>query len=473
MLRFLLNDREVALEAPPPHATLLDHLRLDKRLCGTKEGCAEGDCGACTVLIGRPSGEGMAYEPANACIRLMPSVHATHVVTVEALAKGALHPVQQAMVETHGSQCGFCTPGIVMALYAHWRAAGAADRPALETALQGNLCRCTGYAPILEAATRALAAGGQAADPLTAQAATTAKRLNAMQTGRLTLEGPGGTALLPADVDDLAAILAERPDATIVAGATDIGVWTAKDFREISPAVFIDHLPGLAAIEPVENGLRIGAAASYADLLPWIDARHPWLSTYWRRIGGPQIRSAGTLGGNLATASPIGDTPPPLMVLGAEVTLRSAAGRRSLPIEAFITGYRETALAPGEFIESIHLPDPAPGTFHTASKISKRRDEDISSLSAAFALTLSQGRVATARIAFGGMAAQPMRAQALESSLEDRPWSLTTATAAAAALTEDFEPISDMRASASYRAAVARNLVLRAWRESTGEAASL
>ncbi|MEL6480697.1 MAG: xanthine dehydrogenase small subunit [Pseudomonadota bacterium] len=473
MLRFLLNDREVALEAPAPHATLLDHLRLEQRLCGTKEGCAEGDCGACTVLIGRPSGKGMAYEPANACIRLMPSVHGTHVVTVEALAKDALHPVQQAMVETHGSQCGFCTPGIVMALYAHWRAAGGSDRQALETALQGNLCRCTGYAPILEAAARALTVGDRAADPLSAEATSIAKRLSAMQPGRLTFEGPGGIALLPADVDDLAQCLAEHPGATIVAGATDIGVWTAKDFLEISPAVFIDHLPGLAAIEPVEGGLRIGAAASYADLLPWIDARHPWLSAYWRRIGGPQIRAAGTLGGNLATASPIGDTPPPLMVLGAEVALRSATGRRTLPIEAFITGYRRTALAPGEFIESIHVPDPEPGAFHTASKISKRRDEDISSLSAAMALRLSEGRVETARVAFGGMAATPKRARVLETWLAGRPWTLETASAAAAPLAEDFAPISDARASAAYRMAAARNLLIRAWAESTGQTARL
>lgn len=483
MLRFLLNDREVALEGPAPHATLLDHLRLAERLCGTKEGCAEGDCGACTVLVGRPSGEdgagdgtsgAMRYEPANACIRLLPSLHACHVVTVEALAAGgSLHPVQNAMVACHGSQCGFCTPGIVMALYAHWREGGGQDRAALETTLQGNLCRCTGYAPILEAAARALAEGGQEADPLTARAEETARRLRSMAAGRLTVEGADGTAILPADEDDLAAVLAERPGVTIVSGATDIGVWTAKDLREISPAVFIGHLPRLAAITPEDGGLCVGAAASYAALLPWIDARHPWLSAYWRRIGGPQIRAAGTIGGNLATASPIGDTPPPLMVLGATVTLRSAEGRRRLPVESFITGYRKTALRPAEFIESIHLPDPAPDRIHTVSKISKRRDEDISSLSAAFVLRLAEGRVAEASIAFGGMAATPGRATALEAWLPGRPWTLETASAAAGPLAEDFAPISDARASAGYRAAVARNLVIRAWAETAGEVARL
>ncbi|MEM6942195.1 MAG: xanthine dehydrogenase small subunit [Pseudomonadota bacterium] len=482
MIRFLLNGREVSHAPAGPAETLLDYLRLEQRLCGTKEGCGEGDCGACTVLVGRPtagdgsastSGKAMNYEPANACIRLMPSLHGCHVVTVEALASGdRLHPVQQAMVEHHASQCGFCTPGIVMALCAHRHSGGASDRTALETALQGNLCRCTGYAPILDAGRAALAA--DAPDALTEEAPHDAARLRPLApTDRITLMGAEGTAFLPTDLDDLAQILAEHPDATLVAGATDIGVWTAKDFRSISPAVFIGHLPELTAVEPIPGGLRIGAAVSYAALLPWIDRRHPHLAAYWRRIGGPQIRAAGTIGGNLATASPIGDTAPPFITLGARIHLSGRDGRRTLPLEDFFQGYRETALTRGTFIEAVELPDPDPAAFHAAWKISKRRDEDISSLSAAFALTLSQGRVATARIAFGGMAAQPMRAQALESSLEDRPWSLTTATAAAAALTEDFEPISDMRASASYRAAVARNLVLRAWRESTGEAASL
>ncbi|MEM6678193.1 MAG: xanthine dehydrogenase small subunit [Pseudomonadota bacterium] len=465
MLSFLLNDREVQLETVGPADTLLDHLRINEGLTGTKEGCAEGDCGACTVLIGRPAATGMAYLPANACIRLMPSLAGCHVVTVEHLAQGgALHPVQEAMVASHGSQCGFCTPGIVMALAALRLSDDAPDRATAEEALQGNLCRCTGYAPILEAAMAP--ADGACAVRDGADAA--ARRLSDLPPAPERLESPAGRVYLPRDLQGLSRALVEAPEATLVAGATDIGVWTAKAFRDIAPAIFLGGIADLARIEPVPGGLRIGAAVSYADLLPHIDARHPHLSAYWRRIGGPQIRGAGTIGGNLATASPIGDTPPPFMALDARLILRSAVGTREIALDAFFTGYRQTALAPGEIIEAVLLPDPDPAAFHGAWKISKRRDEDISSLSAAFSLWIEDGRVRKARIAFGGMAATPARAQALESWLTGRAWTLETALAAAAPLAEDFSPISDMRASASYRGLVARNLVVRAWRASTG-----
>jgi len=480
-IRFLLNDREERLKAVRSSDTLLDHLRLTRRLRGTKEGCAEGDCGACTVLVGRRTAAegdgGLVYEPVNACIRLMGSLDLTHVVTIEHLARdGILHPIQAAMVDLHGSQCGFCTPGFVMSLYALWMRDPTPSEGAIEEALQGNLCRCTGYRPIVDAANAIDAT--PASDPLVAERARVRAALDALDDGarvdiRTTSETGDDRVVVPASADDLAAVLEEIPAATIVAGSTDVGLWITKFMRDISPAVFTAHLAELQGVTVTAEGVRIGAGVSYDTFQSTLDAEFPHLSAYWRRIGGWQVRAMGTVGGNVANGSPIGDTPPPLIALGATVTLRRGGERRTVPLEEFFIAYGKQDRQPGDFVEEIFVPRPKAGSLDAAHKVTKRRDEDISAVAAGFHVELDGGTVTTARLAYGGMAATPKRAKAVEAALVGQPWTLDTVTRAEARFAEDFQPLTDWRASADYRLTVARNLLRRFYLESTGEPASL
>ena len=463
-IRFLLNGQDQVIEDAGASRTLLDFLRLNRRLTGTKEGCAEGDCGACTVLVGRLDDGGLRYEAVNACIRFLASVDGCHVVTVEHLRGpgGALHPVQQAMVDHHGSQCGFCTPGFVMALYALWMQVADPDLQQIETALQGNLCRCTGYEPIIRAAFDISRHGTPAADHLLRERAEVAARLQALRDGGRVETGPDGDrAILPADVDDFAAVYAAHPDATIVAGATDVGLWVTKFLRPISPAIFISHLNDLKSVQVTDTAVTIGAGVSYSEFGPVVAEHFPHMSDYWNRIAGWQVRNMGTIGGNIANGSPIGDTPPVLIALGAEVTLRRSDAYRHLPLEDFFVDYGKQDRAPGEFVDSIRIPRSVPGQRHAAYKISKRRDEDISSVAAGISVTVSKNRITEARIAFGGMAATPKRANAAEAALTGQTWSAAAFEAAARALTGDFTPLSDWRASAGYRMLAAQNLLRR------------
>lgn len=463
-LRFLLNDTEVALTEVGASDTLLDHLRLTRRMTGTKEGCAEGDCGACTVLAGRLTPDGLVYEPINACIRLMASCHATHIVTVEHLRgpEGGLHPIQAAMVAHHGSQCGFCTPGIVMALYGLWMTNPEADEAEIETALQGNICRCTGYAPIIRAAQAAGAAGGQAQDALAREREAVAARLAGMRDGRVSLARGADRALIPADTDDLAAALLEEPGATLVAGATDVGLWVTKFMRDISPAIFIGHL--LKEITVADGVIRLGAGVTYSEAAPILTRHIPEAAEYWSRIGGWQVRNAGTIGANIANGSPIGDTPPLLIALDARIVLRRGDQRREMPLEAFFIEYGKQDRQPGEFVEEIVIPVPQ-GTRIAAYKVSKRRDSDITSVAAGIRVDVADGIITDARLAFGGMAGTPKRARAAEAALRGQPFAEAAFEAAARAIAGDFQPMTDMRASAEYRATVARNLIRRFWLE--------
>lgn len=476
-IRFILNGEDVALKTVAPDATLLDWLRLNRSLRGTKEGCAEGDCGACTVLVGRLSAGRLVYESVNACIRFLGSLDRTHVVTVEHLRgeAGKLHPVQQAMVDFHGSQCGFCTPGFVMSLYALWMKSPEPSDAAIEKALQGNLCRCTGYEAIVRAA-RAISSYGKAAkDPLAAERKAIMTRLAAMKDGARVEIGSGKQRLVvPADADDLASVLDKEPAATIVAGSTDVGLWVTKLMRDISPAVFIGNLEGLCAISEDKGVISIGAGVTYSDAFALLSKRIPALGPLFDRIGGEQVRNMGTIGGNIANGSPIGDTPPPLIALGAQLTLRRGKRRRTIPLEDYFIAYGKQDRQPGEFVEAVHVPVPAKGAKFAVYKITKRRDEDITAALGAFCLTLAKnGSVADIRIAYGGMAATPKRPSAVEKALLGKPWTEATVKMAMAEYANDFTPLTDMRASAEYRALAAKNLLLRFFAETTGTKAPI
>ncbi|TKW65575.1 MAG: xanthine dehydrogenase small subunit [Paracoccus denitrificans] len=464
-IRFLLNDAEVTLPEVAPDDTLLDFLRLNRHLTGTKEGCAEGDCGACTVLVGRLHDDGLRYEPINACIRFLAACHGCHIVTIEHLARGNdLHPVQQAMVDHHGSQCGFCTPGFVMALYGLWMGNPDPSVVEIETALQGNLCRCTGYEPIVKAARAAAQAGGQAMDALAVERDAVAAQLAAIPAGA-DVSRDGRRAILPADVDALAQALLDDPDATIIAGATDVGLWVTKFLRPIAPAIFIGHL--MKGVEVSDSEMRIGAGVTYSEFLPVVADALPELVDYIERIGGWQIRNAGTIGGNIANGSPIGEMPPLLIALGARIVLRKGDARREVPLEGFFIEYGKQDRQKGEFLESIVIPRPQARI--AAYKVSKRAHSDITAVACAIMVHEEHGMITEARIAYGGMAGIPKRATKAEAALRGRPFARDSFEAAAKAVAEDFTPLSDWRASEGYRCAVAGNLIRRFWLEQDGE----
>lgn len=472
-LRFLLNGEEITLTDVAPDTTLLDWLRLERRLRGSKEGCAEGDCGACTVLVGRLSGDEIVYDAVTACIRLMGSLHGTHVVTIEHLRgeNGALHPVQQAMVDHHGSQCGFCTPGFVMSLYGLWMREPNPTRRAVEKALQGNLCRCTGYAPIIRAAQAISEHGAPQGDPLWAERIAVKGRIKALNDGRRVEIGDGESKIyVPASLDDFAQLYEQFPEARIVNGSTDVGLWVTKFMRRIGPVIFINHLQELKRIADNDSEVRLYAGVSYSEALSVIEANFPQLGELWNRFAGEQIRNMGTIGGNIANGSPIGDTPPPFIALGAKLHLRRGEHRREIKLEDYFLAYGKQDRQPGEFVESVTIPLLPAGEKFAVYKISKRREEDISALCGAFRVFVSDaGIVGMARIAFGGMAATPKRARAVEAALIGKPWTMETIEAAVAAFASDYQPISDMRASAEYRLLAAQNLLKRFFLETQGE----
>lgn len=472
-VRFWLGEELREVEDPAPTTTLLDWLRGPGRRVGVKEGCNEGDCGACTVLLTRLGDGRLVHEPICACIRLLATVDGCRIGTVEDLAgaHGALHPVQRAMVEQHGSQCGFCTPGFVVALHALWL-----DRPeppeeaTVDGWLAGNLCRCTGYGPIVRAARAAYALGDPAGDPLRANEPLWRARLAALaDADTLLVEGGGGARLVaPATLEETLDLLAERPDALLLAGGTDIGLWITKELRRPALLLWLGRVAGLDRIEEDAPGLRLGATVTWREAGPALRRLAPGLGSLVDRFAGEQIRAAATVVGNLANASPVGDGPPALLALDARLVLRRRDRRRELPLAEFYRSYRQTALAPGEFVEAVRIPRPTPGTRFRFEKVSKRRDQDIATVSAGIALAVENGRVALVRLAFGGMAAIPARARAAEAELAAALWDEATIERAAAALARDFEPISDHRGSAAYRRTVAANLLRRFWLEGRG-----
>jgi len=453
MIRFLLDGEVIEVEDPDPTGTVLDHLRYTLRRTGTKEGCAEGDCGACTVVLGELDGEAVKWRAVNACILFLPMLDGKALKTVESLSRGgALHPVQQAMADGHGSQCGFCTPGFVMSLYARSIGAVGTEGIPVKDVIAGNLCRCTGYGPILDA--------GEANPPGPTDDSEIAALLRTIAPARA---GRGWFA--PRTSDELAALLIEHPEALIVAGATDVGLWVTKGLKDLGTTIFIGDIADLKRVEDAQGVLTIGAGVRYSEAKEALARLHPDLGELVRRIGGLQVRNAGTIGGNIANGSPIADMPPALIALGAELVLRKGSERRFMPLERFFLSYGKQDRQPGEFVESVRIPRPAPDTRIRIVKLSKRFDSDISSVCGAFAIRLENGHIREARIAFGGMAGIPARARACEAALTGKPWSEAVVEAAAEALAQDYQPLSDLRGSAEYRLAAAANLVRGLWLE--------
>ena len=473
-VRFLLGGEVVQVDDVSPSKSVLNFLREDLRRKGTKEGCAEGDCGACTVVLGELCGNDVKLRTVNACIQFVPTLDGKALFTVEDLRQndGALHPVQQAMVDCHGSQCGFCTPGFVMSLWNVYSdcvtPAGCSKRPndgELRTALTGNLCRCTGYRPILEAGQKMFELA-----PAPLDRAALAEKLKPLQrTESLSYKHGNRRFLAPRTLAELVDLRAAHPKATILAGCTDVGLWVSKQLRDIGDILYIGEVAELKQIEKRADAIVIGAGVTLTDGYAALDAIYPQLHEMWERFASVPIRNAGTLGGNVANGSPIGDSMPGLIALGTRVVLQSVRGARTLPLEDLYVDYMKKSMAADEIVAAIEVPLPTPGELFRTYKLSKRYDSDISAVCAAFAVRVEGGRIAHARVAFGGVAATPKRGAATEKALLGQPWNETTARAAMAALDQDYKPLTDMRASADYRSATARNLLYRFFLETRAD----
>ena len=482
-IRFIRRGELVSLNNVPPERTLLELLREDLGATGTKEGCGEGDCGACTVVLAEPDHGRLKYRAINACIRLAHSIDGMALWTVEDLAgpDGTLHPAQEAMVQAHGSQCGFCTPGFVMSLFGvyqnHVLRGEPVTRALAQEELSGNLCRCTGYRPILDAA-QAMAnlPRVQQDEP------TILRQLEELRARRaLAAPQPSASYLSPLTLPELLRLRADHPAAQLVAGCTDVGLWVTKLQRQFEQVLDVTQVEELRRVEPYEHHIAIGAAVTLTAAFEAIAQQRPQLKTFFARFAGLPVRNAGTLGGNVANGSPIGDSMPLLIALGAHVVLLSVRGHREMPLERFYTGYRQNVLAPDEVVGWIKVPRPAGplpqagegeggGEFLRAYKISKRYDDDISAVCLAIRMRLAEGVVAEVGIGAGGVAATPVRAVQAEAALRGQPWTEQAARRAAAALGAEFKPISDMRACAGYRAEVLANLMQRCWLETQGHA---
>ena len=453
----LLNGERVELADVRPTATLLDWLREERGLTGTKEGCNEGDCGACTVMVSDAEGA----KALNSCILFLPQLNGKAVRTVEGAAgpDGDLHPAQSAMIDLHGSQCGFCTPGFIMSMVAS-HANGATDH---DNQLAGNLCRCTGYAPIIRAAEATEKA------PVPTWVEKDRSFTLPEQTGKDA--GLPSNLYIPQNADELAKIYAAHPDATIVAGATDVGLWVTKQLRDLDPVIFLAGCEDLKTVTVTDTEVHLGAMADMNAVRDAIEPLHPSYGEMIRRYASVQVRNAATIGGNVANGSPIGDNPPALIALSATLHLRHGDARRSMPIEEFFIDYGKQDRAPGEFVEAITIPRQADTL--KVFKLSKRFDQDISAVLGAFNITVENGSVTAARIAFGGMAGTPKRATHVEQALIGQPWTAATIATAQTEFEKDFTPMSDMRASAEYRQETARNLLARYYAEMNGETTSV
>ncbi len=470
-LQFVRRGQTVTLHQVPPDRTLLELLREDLQCSDTKEGCNEGDCGACTVVLGQADGERIQYRAVNSCIRLAHSIQGQALWTARDLLgpDGSLHPAQQALVQCHGSQCGFCTPGFVMSLFGMYQNHVTQGRPITRALAQqdlsGNLCRCTGYRPILDAA--------QTMAELPRVSVDEAETLQKLK--QLSQSGQGLEAdlayFLPNTLTELLRLRSSHSKAQLVAGCTDVGLWVNKGHRRLPQVLDLSRVAELRRVEHYPHHLAIGAAVPLTEAFATLVAERPQLQTFAQRFAGLPVRNSGTLGGNVANGSPIGDSMPLLIALGASVVLMSTRGHRELPLEQLYTGYRQNVLAADEVLAWIKVPKAVPQEFSRVYKVSKRFDDDISALCLAVALRLDGGRVVQASIGVGGVAATPVRARQTEALLTGQPWRQATVERAMAVLRQEFAPISDLRASSAYRVQVLGNLLQRFWLESQGQRA--
>ncbi len=457
-IRFLLDGDIKTVEITDPTRSLLQYLREDINRTGTKEGCAEGDCGACTVVIAELVNNSIQYRAVNACIQFLPTLHGKALFTVESLkqADGSLHPVQQSLVDYHASQCGFCTPGFVMSLFAQYQCGTKLNRSELNDALSGNLCRCTGYRSIIEAGKHMhdYPAVDEKESTLVAQL----KQLKAKTD--LQLQTSCGY-YAPVSLTSLAAIYQQHPEATLLAGGTDVGLWVTKQLRDLSEVIYLGNVAELKQIKQSATGIEIGAAVSLQDAFASLSHAYPELDELFRRFASMPVRNAGTLAGNIANGSPIGDSMPALICIGARVRLRLGTQTREMNLQDLYLDYQKNAMQAGEFIEATVVPPRDSSTQLQSYKLSKRFDQDISAVCAAFALKLDGKRVDSIRIAYGGMAAIPKRATQTEQFLTDKNWSEENVSLGMELLKQDFQPLSDMRASDTYRQQAAANLLYR------------
>jgi xanthine dehydrogenase small subunit len=476
VVKFLLNDEQCGLDHGDPHVSVLDFLREQLGLTGTKEGCASGDCGACTVVLGEAVDGAMRYKAINSCITPVATLHGKQLLTVEHLRhSGRLHAVQQAMVDCHGSQCGFCTPGFVMSMFAYRKNHAAPERHGVLEALGGNLCRCTGYRPIVDAAVQMYEPDLE--DQFTAAAAVTAKSLEAITDSGVAVAlsdaESGKRYFAPETVEDLAALMLEYPQAKLLAGGTDLCLEFTQFLREFDTLVYTGRVAEMLTVRETASAIEIGAAVTYSHCTEVLVSHFPDMSELLERLGSLQIRNQGTVGGNIGNASPIGDMPPVLIALGADLVLRCGKETRVVPLQDYYLGYKQTVQRESEFIERIILPLPEAGYDFRVYKISKRLEDDISATCIALCVKVEAGVVSDARIALGGMAAIPARATNCERALRGQPWNEGTIEQAMAALAQDFNPISDFRASADYRLTVSQNLVKRFYLELQSSAQEL
>jgi xanthine dehydrogenase small subunit len=466
----------VKVSGVAPTTSVLDWLREHARCNGTKEGCNEGDCGACTVVVGTRGDKGLELQAVNACTMFLPTLDGKALFTVEdvAAANGTLHPVQQAMVDCHGSQCGFCTPGFIMSMWStyerHCARGTTPSRRELADDLSGNLCRCTGYRPIIDAGQRMFELPKQRLDAkpvLDALASIAPQGTFAYAAPNAQLPGaPTHRFFAPRTLDELATLYDQQRDARLLAGSTDIGLWVTKQFKVLPTLIFVGDVEEMKRIEERSDGtLSIGAGASLEAAWLALAERHASLREVGLRFASPPVRQAGTMGGNVANGSPIGDSAPALLALDATLVLRQGARTRRIALKDFYLDYMKNALQPGEFVQAIEVPAPAAGLEVRSYKISKRYDCDISALCTGFSIALDGGIVKHVRLAYGGMAAIVKRAANAEAALAGQPWTEATLRDAQAALAHDFKPLTDLRASDAYRMATARNLLERLWLE--------
>lgn len=465
-IQFLYNGEIIVERHIDPTQSVLEYLRTRLGQTGTKEGCAEGDCGACTVVLGEWINGQIQYRAINACIVFVPTLDGKELVSIENLGTPQNpHPIQEALAERHGSQCGFCTPGFVMSLYAMAQNPQTPSRQQVNEALAGNLCRCTGYGPIIETAMHL----NPAENPKIGEgdSAVKIKTLQSDETVHLSanIYGDDKQIFIPKTQSELMKLLEKYPDAVLLAGGTDIGLWVNKQHRVISTLIFLGEIKSLGQIKTNKNEIQIGAGVKYTDALSMFEQFYPEMARVMRRIGSTQIRNVGTIGGNIANGSPIGDMPPMLIAAGADVILASANAERRIALEEFFIDYGKQDLRKGEYLKTICLPKPDKHQMFFAYKISKRFEQDISAVCMGMSFKLESGICKKVRIAFGGMAATPKRATMAQHALENQNWSAEAIYAAMTALDQDFTPINDMRASKTYRMDVAKNLLLKAWHE--------